>query len=354
MSLDADSLDPLLKMVRREPPNAESPLATQHGVITPNRLFYVRTNFPVPHIDAGDWRLKIDGELERPLELTYEQLRALPSRSLVVTMECAGNGRAHMSREAEGEQWSYGAVSTAEWTGVPLVALLDAVGLTDRAQDIVIQGADGGAVKERDTPVTFERSLTPEQARHPDVILAWAMNGELLPTEHGFPVRLIVPSWYGMAAVKWVTGIRAIPERFDGLYQTYKYVMRYPEELGLPSEPLTAMRPRSLILEPAEGGNVPGGMCVVRGVAWCGSDRLAGVEVSVDDGATWETAEFTSADERYAWRRWEYYWRAESPGTRTLRSRAVTAGGEVQPEVAEWNRLGYGNNAIQVREVTVG
>lgn len=340
-------------MLRSDPPNAETSLESQYGVITPNRLFYVRNNFPVPEINASDWRLTIDGEVDCPLTLTYGQLRALPSRSLVVTLECAGNGRAYMSSEAEGEQWEYGAVSTAEWTGVPLAGLLDAAGLRAGAEDIVIQGADGEMATNLGAPITFARSLTPDQARHPDVLLAWAMNGELLPAEHGFPVRLIVPGWYGMAAVKWVTRISAIPQRFDGYFQTHKYVLHHREEDGGLPEPLTTARPRSLILSPQGDSRIERGKYQIRGVAWSDLDRLARVEVSVDDGMTWESAEFTSGDEPYAWRRWEYTWQANAPGDQRLRSRAVTAGGVVQPDAIEWNRLGYANNAIQVVRVVV-
>jgi DMSO/TMAO reductase YedYZ molybdopterin-dependent catalytic subunit len=348
-----DALDPSLKVIRREPPNAEAPLAQQVGVITPNRLHYVRNNFTVPRIEAAGWQLSIEGEVAQPLTLSYADLRSLPTRSLLVTLECAGNGRLFLPREAEGEQWEYGAVSTAEWTGVPLSVLLEAAGVTERAQDIVIEGADGGAVKELDTPTIFARSMTPEQARHPDVLLAWAMNGEPLPLEHGFPARLVVPGWYGMAAVKWVQRIRAIPERFEGLYQTYKYMLHYPDQPRRPSVPLTSMQPRALVVEPLHGATHRLAPLQVRGVAWCGTEPLDRVEVSTDGGHSWQAATFTSPEIPYTWRRWEVRIEDTRPGTLTIRSRAVTSSGVTQPATGDWNSLGYANNAVQVVTLTV-
>jgi DMSO/TMAO reductase YedYZ molybdopterin-dependent catalytic subunit len=205
---EIDAIDPRLVVVKQKPFNAEAPLAQQIGVLTATPLHYVRTNFGIPRLCAQDWRLALDGEVERPYQLTYDELHALPSRSLLVTLECAGNGRSGLHPSAQGEPWQYGAVSTAEWTGVPLATLLEAAELTSRAREILIEGADRGTVATREGAIPFARSLPLEVARHLDTLLAYAMNGEALTAPHGFPARLIVPGWYGMAAVK---GLRASP-----------------------------------------------------------------------------------------------------------------------------------------------
>lgn len=348
-----DALDARLVVVKQEPFNAETPLGAQIGLLTPAPLFYVRTNFGVPQVDAQEWRLTIGGEVERAMSLSYDELRALPSRSLLVTLECAGNGRSAMQPQAEGEAWQYGAVSTAEWTGVPLRDVLAAAGLRPDAREIVIEGADRGTVALREGVIPFARGLALETALAPDTLLAYAMNGEPLSAEHGFPLRLLVPGWYGMASVKWVTRIEASAGRFDGYYQVDRYILDTPSRSGAAPEPVTSMRVRSLILHPAEGATLPRGEHRLRGLAWSGAAPVARVEVSTDAGATWQEAEWVSDPARYAWRRWEYPWQATTPGSATLQSRAYDEAGNGQPTAIEWNRLGYANNAIQVVRVTV-
>jgi DMSO/TMAO reductase YedYZ molybdopterin-dependent catalytic subunit len=289
----------------------------------------------------------VEGEVARPHQLSYGELRALPSRSLLATLECAGNGRFALRPPAEGEPWQYGAVSTAEWTGVPLSAVLEAAGLANRTREILVEGADRGMVATRTGTIPFARSLPLDKALDPDTLLAYAMNGEPLSEQHGFPVRLIVPGWYGVASVKWVTRIAAIAEPFDGFFQTERYIMARPGQEAA-SERLSVIRVRSLILSPVAGAVAPVGRLRIRGLAWSGAAPVRRVEVSADGEATWEPAELASGMERYAWRRWEYTWEATTPGPITLRSRAFDGRGHTQPSEPEWNRLGYANNAIQV------
>ena len=345
--------DPRLVVVKSEPLNAEAPLTEQIGLITPTPLFYVRCNFPIPRVTVADWRLRIEGEVERPYELTYEELRSLRSRSVLVTLECAGNGRSGLQPPASGEQWQYGAVSTAEWTGVPLATVLEAAGLTGRAREIVIEGADRGTVETGEGEISFARGLTLDKALHPDTVLAYAMNGEPLTAYHGFPMRLIVPGWYGMASVKWVRRISAIAGSFDGYYQRDRYIIDHPERDETTVAPLNAMRVRSIITAPGPHDVLPRGPHRLRGLAWSGEAPVTRVDVSVDGGATWQPAEFANDVERYTWRRWEYAWEATMPGPASLRSRAFDAAGREQPAEPEWNRLGYANNAIQSVPVTV-
>lgn len=350
---ETHSLDPRLIVVREEPLNAETPLQEQRGLLTPAPLFYIRDNFMLPRIDAHTWRVAIDGAVERPYQLSYDEVRALPSRTLVATMECAGNGRSALHPPADGEQWQYGAVSTAEWTGVPLATVLQAAVAAPRAREIVIEGADSGTVACRATPIHFARSLPMAGALDPDMLLAYAMNGEPLSVQHGFPLRLIVPGWYGMASVKWVTRITAVAEAFDGYFQRERYILIDP---GCPDgehTPVTTMRVRSVICSPCRDAIVPRGTHRVVGLAWSGVAPVTRVEVSVDDGATWAPADLIDEPARHIWRRWAYTWHATTPGPVTLRSRAQDATGHTQPATPEWNRLGYANNAIQALPVQV-
>lgn len=360
----ANHVDRSLLVVTADPLNAEARLEAQVGVLTPNAAFYVRDHFALPpHINLADWRLTLDGAVARPLALTYDALRAMPSRTLLVTLECAGNGRRALDPPAEGEPFGYGVASTAEWTGVPLRTVLEAADPRPSTCEVLFVGADSGRVAEADgATMAFERSLPVERAMHPDTLLAYAMNGEELPITHGFPLRLVVPGWYGVAAVKWLVRISALTVPFTGFYQRDRYVLVHPpDERGYLSDktptPLTTIPPRSLLFTPTDSATLAQGAHHLRGLAWSGGAPVEQVEVSVDnndDGSlTWRAAEWTSEPARYAWRTWDYRWEATRPGPATLRSRAVDAAGHTQPATAEWNRLGYANNAIQVVHVTV-
>jgi DMSO/TMAO reductase YedYZ molybdopterin-dependent catalytic subunit len=345
--------DPRLAVVSETPFNAETLLTRHMGVITPNVAFYIRNHFPVPNCVIAEWRLTIAGAVETPVKLTYEELRALPSRTLQVTLECAGNGRVALRPQAEGEPWGYGAASTAEWTGVPLRTLLELARVSPTTREVVIEGADRGYVAAADEVIPFARGLPLDQALHPDTLLAYAMNGEVLPPEHGFPLRLIVPGWYGMAAVKWVARIDATAHSFRGFYQVERYIMAHPEQGETESTPLMQIATRSLITTPEDGVTLPRGRHTLRGLAWSGFAPVSHVEVSVDGGATWSPATWTSEPVRYAWRSWEYDWRAEYLGEVSLQCRATDEAGNTQPIEPLWNRLGYANNAIQTVHVSI-
>jgi DMSO/TMAO reductase YedYZ molybdopterin-dependent catalytic subunit len=344
--------DPRLVILSQQPLNAETRLDALVGLLTPTAAFYKRNHFPIPRLDAASWRLEIAGTVEQPLSLSLAELRALPSRTLTVTVECAGNGRAAMRPPVDGEPWSYGAVSTAEWTGVPLPLVLRAAGVSAATREIFLIGADAGPVEAAQATLGYVRSMPIAAALDPHVLLAYAMNGEALSPEHGYPLRLIVPGWYGMAAVKWITRLEASPEPFRGFYQHDRYVLRDEQRLDQEPEPLTTMAVRSLICQPAERDPLTAGTIVVRGVAWSGEAAIARVEFSADGGRTWAEAEFTGDAGRFAWRPWQYVWHA-APGSTSLMSRAYDAAGNTQPDVALWNTLGYANNAMQSVSVTV-
>lgn len=330
-----------------EPLNCETSIpALIGGVVMPNARFYVRNHFATPTIDPQDWRLAVHGLVERPLQLSLRELHNLRSETLVATLECAGNGRSLFDRPVPGERWRLGAVSTAEWTGVPLVEVLDRAGPTPGAREVLFRGADSGTVEDSSGPIHFERSLTLDEARTCEVLLAYAMNGEPLPTQHGYPLRAIVPRWYAVASVKWLSDIELIDTAFTGFFQSERYFYEWQRDEATVQEPVRLQRVRSLITEPTEDQVLPLGEGVIRGVAWSGAAPIAQVEVSIADGP-WQPAQLIGRRQPHSWQWWELLTRLEQPGVVTVRSRATDLAGRVQPEQPEWNRLGYGGNAIQ-------
>jgi DMSO/TMAO reductase YedYZ molybdopterin-dependent catalytic subunit len=272
----------------------------------------------------------------------------MPSQTLVVTLECAGNGRALFDPPISGENWNLGAVSTAEWTGVPLTEVLDRAKVRNNAVEVVFRGAETGTVDGRGA-VRFERSLRLDETGGSDALLAYAMNGEPLPVQHGYPVRLVVPSWYAVASVKWLTEMELVDQPFAGHYQTEKYWYEWPRDGRIVREPITRQRVRALITEPGPDQQIGSGDMVVRGVAWSGAAAIARVDVSVE-GGHWQQARLIGERKRHSWQWWELITRARRSGPITLRARATDLAGHTQPDRAEWNRLGYGNNGIH--EVT--
>ena len=332
---------------RAHPLNSETSIPALIGsVVMPNAHFYVRNHFQIPNLDPDAYRLSVSGTVDRCLSLGLRDLRNMPSQTLVATLECAGNGRTLFDPPVPGEKWNLGAVSTAEWTGVPLVEVFDRAGVQSEAREVVFRGADGGDVEGGTGCIRFERSLTVADARQGEVLLAYAMNGEPLPLQHGYPLRVIVPDWYAVASVKWLTDIELTSRPFVGHYQTDKYQYEWERDGQLVREPVTLQRVRALITEPAHQQEVPRGELAVRGVAWSGAAPVARVEVSLN-GDRWQDARLIGERQRHRWQWWELIARVHETGPLTLRARAADMGGRTQPDVAEWNRLGYGNNAIQ-------
>jgi DMSO/TMAO reductase YedYZ molybdopterin-dependent catalytic subunit len=338
---------------RAHPLNAETSIpALIGGVVMPNAHFYVRNHFQIPNLDPAGWRLDVGGAVERPLALSLAQLRAMPSETAVVTLECAGNGRAQFDPPVPGEPWGLGAVSTAEWTGVPLTQVLDRAGLKPSARDIVFQGADRGMVDGRPGVTRFERSLAVDQLRDTAALLAFAMNGEALPVQHGYPLRLIVPGWYAVASVKWLTRIQVIDEPFAGYYQLDKYQYERQRDGHLEREPVTLQQVRSLIVEPRADQTVTKGETLIRGVAWSGAAPIARVEVSIG-GGVWQQATLVGERQRDRWQWWQLPAELDTPGPITVQAKATDLAGRTQPVHPPWNAHGYGNNAIQQVVVNV-
>jgi len=339
----------LEELIRSQDPlNAETSVQSLiGGVAMPTAAFYVRNHFQMPVLDPTTWRLRVGGLVQRPIVLGLRDLLAMPSRTEVVTLECAGNGRSFLNPKVDGEQWRLGAVSTAEWTGVPLVDLLERAGIGSTGAELVFRGADSGTVKGRSETTSFERSLKLDQARESEAILAYAMNGEPLPLRHGFPLRLIVPGWYGVASVKWLTEIEVVDRPFGGYFQTERYVYESERDGRLIKEPVTLQRVRALITEPQPDQPMEPGNLVIRGLAWSGAAPIARVDVSLG-GGPWQEARLLTEGTPHHWRRWELIIQLGQPGPTTIRARATDVAGRTQPEKPEWNRLGYGSNAIQV------
>jgi DMSO/TMAO reductase YedYZ molybdopterin-dependent catalytic subunit len=340
-----------LVVVKVAPFNAESPTEQLGHDLTPLSSFYVRSNFDVPKIDPVSYHLHVGGKVNQPLALGLDELKALGAVTLTSTLECAGNHRMGLTPMPTGEPWAGGAVSTAQWTGVPLRAVLRRAGIQSDVIEILATGADQGKPKDHPEVISFQRSLPLAKALHPDTLLAYEMNGEPLQPSHGAPLRVVVPGWYGMAGVKWLTRLEAITAPFTGYYQASRYIFDYGDDAN--PQPVNTIRPKSIIVDPSEGVTVSAGSVLVRGRAWSGAGAITSVEVAVDGGASWKPARLLDEASPYAWRIWEFTWDAADPGRHTLRSRATDEAGNTQPDSARWNRHGYGSNGVRLLTVNV-
>jgi DMSO/TMAO reductase YedYZ molybdopterin-dependent catalytic subunit len=315
--------------------------------VTPAGMHYLLIHFDVPEGDDAVWSLAIDGLVDKPTTLSMADLRARPTVTLPVTMECAGNGRARLTPRPISQPWLTEAIGTAEWTGTPLRPLLEEAGVTADATELVFTGADRGI--QGDVEQDYQRSLTIADAMRDEVLLAYEMNGGRLPPQHGFPLRLVVPGWYGMTSVKWLTRIAAVAEAFEGYQQTAYRFRQRPEDEG---EPVTRMRPRSLVIPPGipdfmtRKRFVDAGTVALAGRAWSGTGRIERVEVSSDGGSTWSDATVGEPVSRWAWTPWSFTWHAE-PGAYELSPRATDAAGNTQPLEQPWNLHGFANNTVQ-------
>jgi DMSO/TMAO reductase YedYZ molybdopterin-dependent catalytic subunit len=274
--------------------------------------------------------------------------------TLAVTLECAGNGRAQLSPRPLSQPWLLEAVGNAEWTGTPLRGLLEEAGVGDGAVEVLFRGLDRGV--EGGEEQQFERSLPLPEALGEEMLLAWGMNGQPLPPQHGSPLRLVVPGWYGMASVKWLERITVLDAPFEGYQQARGYRLRQtPDEQG---EPLSRMLPRSLMVPPGipdfatRERTLEAGPCVLRGRAWSGFGPVERVEVSADGGAGWSDARLGPHASRWGWRSWEWEWDPE-PGAFELCCRATDSEGNAQPLDPPWNLGGYANNEVQRVRVAV-
>jgi DMSO/TMAO reductase YedYZ molybdopterin-dependent catalytic subunit len=336
--------------------NHAMPAEAMRYDVTPPGLHYVLVHYDIPYVDADTWQLEIHGCVEKPISLDFETLQDMPRHTERVTLECAGNGRALLSPRPVSQPWLTGAVGTAEWTGVRLADLLADAGVRPDGVDVVFTGADHGI--ERGHEGDYARGLSLAEAVLPGVLIAYEMNGLPLPPQHGYPARLVVPGWYGMAHVKWLRDIEVIDHEYDGFQNVSSY--RLKQEAGETGTPVTRMEPRALLVPPGSPDFlsrtrvVRPGTYVLEGRAWSGWGAVTGVQISEDDGQTWSPAEVEEARGSHAWQRFTVAWKAD-PGEYHLRVRAEDETGRVQPTDGAWNMGGFANNAdAAVRVVVLG
>jgi DMSO/TMAO reductase YedYZ molybdopterin-dependent catalytic subunit len=335
--------------------NHGTPLESLAFDLTPIGLHYLLIHYDIPAVDPGNWRLDVGGAVRTSLSLSLYDLHARPRLTSPVTFECAGNGRAKLSPRPISQPWLTEAVGTGAWTGTPLRPLLEEAGVEDNAVEVLFSGCDHGV--EGGIEQDYERSLSLVDAAADGVLLAYELNGQPLPIQHGFPLRLIVPGWYGMTNVKWLRRITALEAPFNGYQQSRAYRRRIHE--GDPGEPVTRMLPRALMVPPgvpeflSRLRHVRGGPCVITGRAWSGHGPVVTVDVSTDNGATWQAAQLGEPVSIHAWRPWRFEWKPKSPGSYVVACRATDAAGSQQPDEPPWNVGGYANNAVQRVAVTV-
>ena len=336
------------RIVTSGPENSETPLEQVPSWVTPNRLFFVRNHFEPPAAgDARAWELNLEGLVTRPARWTLAQLEAMPQHSVFATVECAGNGRSFLKEKAAGVQWGAGAIGHAEWTGVRLRDLLEPAGVKAAATEVIFEGADRG--EEDGHEMNFSRSLPIEKALHPDTLVALRMNGEPLEPNHGAPLRLFVPGWYGVASVKWLRTMRVTDQPYQGYFQTNKYAIIRDGR----RQPLGPGSVKSEILTPPAGANLGAGTVRIAGVAWAGESGVSRVDVSTDGGRTWQAAHLKGIDQPYSWRQWEALWTVTAPGDYELISRAHSRRGESQPFEYNPDNLGYLINVVRPISVRV-
>ena len=331
------------------------PLEAMRWDVTPVGLHYLLTHYDIPDVDPATWRLEIDGLVRNRRSLSLDEIRALPAVETAVTMECAGNGRAHVEPHVVSQPWLLEAVGTARWRGPTVAGLLEDAGISDGATDVLFTGLDRGV--EGGEEQDYARSVPLAEVLAGDAILAYEVNDVPLPPQHGFPLRLVVPGWYGMTSVKWLGRITLLDAPHDGYQMRHSYRLRNEEDEE--GELLSRIQLRSLMIPPGipefltRARVVGAGACELEGRAWAGDAEIIGVDVSTDGGETWAEAELGDDSlGRWAWRRWRLTWDAE-PGEYELCCRARDSAGRSQPLEPPWNVGGYANNAVQRVPVTV-
>jgi DMSO/TMAO reductase YedYZ molybdopterin-dependent catalytic subunit len=343
---------------------AVPPQGLQENIV-PNDLFYIRNHWKEsPKIDINTFELKIDGEVERTISLSFEDLKKLPQKRFQVTFECCGNSpvpeyytKALRISSVMEQIKGHGIMGNAEWAGVSLKDVLELAGVKDSAVEVMFEGADHGADEVVGDPaeVTYERSLPMAKALHEDTILAYEMNGEPLPTDHGYPLRLLVSGWYGMNSVKWLVGIHLLDHKFEGFYMTQRYMTMNEPGNPEPYRYYGKLQVKSIITSPVPGEFIPSSGYTLAGAAWSGEEDVEKVEISTDGGETWSPVDTLHPREAYSWYRWEHNWNPPAEGKYTIMSRATNSDGITQPMEFPnpWDGRGYGNNMVFPYEVEV-
>jgi len=337
---------PFLKTLSLYPENQEAPIEFIQTDTLDARLFFRRNHFSYPSLSYSNYWLPLGGSVKTPLLLSTQDLLRLPSKTLKVVLECAGDKRSFFETKVFGEQWENGAISQGIWKGISLRSLLERAGVREEAKEVIIEGYDYGERKDFDQVFTYSRSLPIEKALHSDTIIAYEYNHKPIPFKHGYPLRLIVPQWYGMASVKWIKQITVIDSHFTGPFQTVDYVYYPNKENNNEAFPVTTIHVNSTIQKPLNRDTLNTGTHEIKGIAWTGKGRVIKVEISTDNGKTWIEAEITADQSRYAWTSWSFQWTVAEKGEYTIMSRATDSYQRIQPSNPFWNRKGYGYNAI--------
>jgi DMSO/TMAO reductase YedYZ molybdopterin-dependent catalytic subunit len=340
-----------MRIMTEKPLNAETPAKRLRSWITANEVFFDRNQGEIPKAPAelDNWRLMIDGEVEHCLNFTFEQICRLPKDIVVNTLECSGNGRSLLADKAHGNPWTIGGVGNAVFGGVWLKDLLNAAGLKPGARHVAFEGLDLplGASK-----IQFIRSIPIEKALT-STLLAYEMNGEPLPLKHGYPLRALALGWTGANCVKWLHRISVLDKPFEGFYMDQVYRVFQKGEDPKTGTVVTRLNLKSIIAKPLPNEHLPKGPITVLGAAYAGVKAVEMVEVSADNGQSWQATAFIGPNEPFAWRHWQFVWEPAKAGEYILMARATDEDGNQQPMQAAWNVLGYGNNGVREHALKV-
>lgn len=343
-----------LHTLSQSPMVLETPLDVFVADEINNEDFFIRSHFDMPDINTRNWKLSVTELNGYGVDYTYERLMAFPKHEVTVTLECAGNSRSSVQPSCEGMLWNHGGVGRSNWSGVSVQTLLAQMEDISESTHVLFLGHDSGN-EDHDGPVSnYGMSIPLSKAMDVDTILAYEMNGRVLPQAHGYPMRLIVPGWYGMASVKWVTGIRIVDKPHDGFHQSKYYVYVTPGmQEAQSSDRVSVMKVKSLITSIKRGQRLKTGVQTIHGKAWSGSGPIQKVEISTDNGNNWQITGLAQSQSKYDWQHWSYDWTTNSPGRFLISVRATDSLGNVQPKFSDWNFRGFSNNGIHVVPVEI-
>ena len=340
-----------MRVMTENPLNAETPITYLRSWITANSVFFDRNQNALMKapIELSDWHLTISGEVEKELQLGFDDILRFPKTTIANTLECSGNGRSLLQEKAKGNPWTIGGVGNAVWGGIWLKDVLQEARLNASAKHVSFEGFDkpmGSA------GIKFVRSIPIEKALS-STILAYEMNGEPLPLKHGYPLRALALGWTGANCVKWLTRIALLEKPFEGFFMDNVYRIFQKDQDPKAGEVVTKIPLKSIITQPLPGERLPLGTIIILGAAYGGGMTVERIEVSMDGGKTWHQGSFIGPNEPYAWRQWQFVREAQGSGTYTIMARVTDREGHQQPEAASWNVLGYGNNGVREHAVTV-
>jgi DMSO/TMAO reductase YedYZ molybdopterin-dependent catalytic subunit len=344
-------MDELMRVMTPKPRNAETPADYLKSWITANHVFFDRNQGEIPEkeIELADWQLSIDGEVESAIAIGFDTLLSMPKAIAANTLECSGNSRSLLEERASGNPWTIGGVGNAVWGGVWLKDLLAKAGPTPQANHVAFEGYDKPLGRAQ---IKFIRSIPIEKAMS-STLLAYEMNGEPLPLKHGFPLRALALGWTGANCVKWLSKITLLTEPYEGFYMDQVYRIHQAGEDPKTGPTVTDINVKSIITQPERGATLPAGTITILGAAYAGETAIDTVEVSTDNGDSWQPAEFIGPDEPFAWRQWQLVWTVSASGQYTILARATDKNGDKQPMHATWNKLGYNNNGVREHGVSI-